>query len=120
MQNSQPDRLLAMLNVIGAQNQFLTQPGNHSITYILIQSTIFVGQAYNLFANRDFQNGLNASTSGLGTSSLGSSFLPYTLNGLNAKCQSNLMTAANNNNDQQLSSAEKFLLDSPLNLSRAT
>lgn len=102
MQNAQPDRLLAMLNAFGTQNPF---------------------QQYNLFANRDFQSGLNASTSNLGIQQgLGSSsFLPYALNGLNAKCQNNMMNApslASNNNNDNLSSAEKFLLDSPLNLSR--
>jgi hypothetical protein len=92
MPNPQPDRLLAMLNAIGAQNQFLA----HS------------GQTYGLF-----QNGLNASTSNLGAAS---PFLPYALNSLNAKCQTNMI--ATNNNNEQLSSAEKFLLESPLNLSR--
>lgn len=75
-----------------------------------------------MFANRDFQNGINASTSNLGAhAALNSSFLPYSLNGLGAKCPTSLMAAAvSNNNNEQLSSAEKFLLDSPLNLSRAT
>jgi hypothetical protein len=74
-----------------------------------------------MFANRDFQAGINASPSNLGAhAALNSSFLPYALNGLGAKCPTNLMNVASNNNNEQLSSAEKFLLDSPLNLSRAT
>ncbi|KAI6176860.1 HMG box domain-containing protein [Aphelenchoides bicaudatus] len=106
-QNAQSDRLLAMLSMFGAQNQFMNP----------------AGQPYNVFANRDFQNGINASTSNLGAhAALGSPFLPYNLNGLGAKCPTNLMAAAvaSNNNNEQLSSAEKFLLESPLNLSRAT
>ncbi|KAI6240181.1 HMG box domain-containing protein [Aphelenchoides fujianensis] len=85
-------------------------------------------QAYNLLGNRDASNGLSTPTSSANNRSTPNSpFLPYGLNanGLNGKCQSNLMAAAaaavaaSNNNNEQMSSAEKFLMESPLNLSRA-
>ncbi|KAI6201584.1 HMG box domain-containing protein [Aphelenchoides besseyi] len=108
MQNTQQDRLLAMINALGSQNGQFVFPA---------------GQPFNLLGNRDLSTEMGTPNSNHNQSAPESPFLSYA-NSLNGKSQSNLMMAAaaavvaSNNNNEQLSSAEKFLMESPLNLSR--